>query len=261
MATSPSFDSRVASVVPRLNEIVEHIQSDPNPKIVELRDEAMGLMRDAGLISERRVRADVVGVHPSNRYGDGVVPAHVHRLLERIFAKGWSMRELDKPYAVEAAPLGHRMQKAHAAANHRMVTASQGLLPVYEMEGNRIQIFSATCGHTNQGLRCLLHGAPSTHEVIAENGLLNKGYLREKAPAYFDAVEHGIVWEVIPWQVEEQVNGIMTLFQELCEPFKNSAGASGMHGRCAAKFLKARGTHRKQGTLNRCWPRARRAWS
>ena len=95
-----------------------------------------------------------------------------------------------------------------------MCIASQGLLPEYAKQGDRIQLFSATCGHTNQGLRCSLHAAPSTHDVLSNEGRLSMTFLRKRSPAYADAVEQGIVWEVIPWQVE-----IMMLFQDgVCAP-------------------------------------------
>ena len=80
-SSSLSFDERIAKVVPRLQAIVHQIQTDPNPKVVQLRDEAMALLKAQDLTSVRKVHADFVGVHPSNRYGDGVVPAHVHRLI------------------------------------------------------------------------------------------------------------------------------------------------------------------------------------
>ena len=235
MASSLSFDQRIEMVVPRLQAIVHQIQTDPNPKVVQLRDEAMTLIRAQDLISVRKVRADCVGVHPSNRYGDGVVPAHVHRLIERIYAQGFSTSELDKAYAVEAAPLSHPLQESHAKLNHEMVMASQGLLPEYDSAGARIQIFSATCGHTNQGLRCFFHGAPSNHEALSEGGRLSLGYLHEKSPSYADAVENGITWEIIPWQVEAAVEGIMSLFKEcMCAPklqqlFHDVHGSARMH--------------------------------
>ena len=214
MMQNMSFEDRVKAVTPRLQEIVDIINFTKDPKIIELRDEAIALLRKYNLIVVRRVRADFVGVHPSNRYGDGVVPSHVHQLLARIFGKGFSLLAIDMPFAVEAAPQGYHLHTEHCKANHEMVLASQGLLPPYDSEGKRIQIFSASCGHTNQGLRCFLHGAPSTHPELSEDGKLSLTNLRQRSPAYADCVEEGITWDIIPWQIEVAVPGIMTLFQE-----------------------------------------------
>ena len=127
------FDERIQELVPKLRLIVQSVLEDAEPQIVCLRDEAMSILRAANLLQTRHVRADVVGCHPSNRYGDGVVPAHVHGLMSRILAAGWSDAELDKAYAVDAAPLSHPLQKANASMNHAMALDSQGLLPPYEM--------------------------------------------------------------------------------------------------------------------------------
>ena len=67
-----------------------------------MRNSVLETLGKHGLLQkELQIHSQYVGVHPENRYGDGIVPADVIRLLEGIFSTGFSVSELDKPTACE----------------------------------------------------------------------------------------------------------------------------------------------------------------
>ena len=75
-------------------------------------------------------------------------------------------------------------------------------------------ILTVTCGHTTQTLRCIYYGVPSDHEVLAPEGHLSITVLREKQASYAEAVDKGIEYDVIAWEVEAVLPDIVDLFQE-----------------------------------------------
>ena len=188
---------------------------EPDAPLIALRQEAIALLDKVGLFQRKvRIHSKHVGVHACNRYGDGIIPAAVHALLAGIFSMSFSVSELDKPTAVELPPWGNPRRAALIAFNRKQTEGSNGRLPLYESGGEEIKVITVTCGHTTQTLRIVYYGSPSDHPVLAPDGHLSVGLLRLKQPAYADAVESGIEYDVLVWQIEEVFPDICNLFQE-----------------------------------------------
>lgn len=188
---------------------------DPKAAPLELRDNVLELLMSAGLVQlKQKVHCTRVGVHPGNRYGDGIVPAKVLKLIAGIFSIYFSTSELDNPTAVEMPPVGHKRRRIFLDFNIRQMRCSSGILPQYADEAEGVLILTATCGHTTQGLRCIWHEVPYDHEQLAPDGKLSLARLRQLQPKYAHAAEEGIEYTVIAWQVEDIFPEIMDLFQE-----------------------------------------------
>ena len=78
---------------------------------------------------KKRHRSGVMGVHPSNRYGDGCVSADVLSLISRIFSAGFSFAELKDPTSIEMPPAGHPRHELFLNFNRDVVDNSGGMLP------------------------------------------------------------------------------------------------------------------------------------
>ena len=64
----------------------------PDATVVSLRDECKDLLKEAKLMEKVVMNSRDLGVHPGNRYGDGVVPAEVLGLITDIFGNGFLAR-------------------------------------------------------------------------------------------------------------------------------------------------------------------------
>ena len=219
MAPAVSIDAgmrqKLNSVRFEITKVLAQVLDDPDAPLILLRDRVMDILRDAGLIYKQKLHSRFVGVHPKNRYENGIIPASVITLLLRIFAQGFSERQLDHPTAVECPPIGHSKRKNIISFNVKCMADSLGRLPAYEDNGEMIKILSATCGHTSQGLRCLWHGVECDESSsLAPNGHLSLDVMKMQQPKYALAASEGIEWDIVHWQVEDEFPAIMDLFQQ-----------------------------------------------
>ena len=184
-----------------------------NSAIFELRDECIGLLRSVDLLKMRKFNARHVGVHPKNRYGDGIIPSHVTKLAAVFALKGFSIEELGIPRATELPPAGHPRRLVFEAFMANIVNKSDGVLPPYDP--NEMEIVSGQRSHTNQSCRLWIKGAPCDgNDKLSVNGKYAISKLASLRPSYNEACQEGLPWEVIPWEVEDDFPMIMDLIQE-----------------------------------------------
>ena len=151
------IDGPIARLQGSMDKIAQADQC-PDAAVVRLRDEAKELLTNSGLMHEKRNHCSVMGVHPSNRYGDGCVPADVLSLISKIFSAGFSKAELKDPASCEMLHFGHPRHQKYLNFNGEVVDNSCGVLPTFT---SMIEAVTITCGHTTQGLRCFVLGCTS----------------------------------------------------------------------------------------------------
>ena len=88
--------------------------------VVSLRDECKQLLKSVGLMETDLINSKVLGVHPGNRYGDGVVPTEVLGLIADIFGNGFSDKALDDPTAFGMPPSGHPRCEWYKSFNRKI---------------------------------------------------------------------------------------------------------------------------------------------
>ena len=71
-----SVDERLQEIKPQILNLLE-LYKDPTSANFEIRDEVVRLLRSKNLFRRMRLHSRFVGVHPKNRYGDGITPSHV----------------------------------------------------------------------------------------------------------------------------------------------------------------------------------------
>ena len=89
-----SMDDRVQIVAEHINGVIDDFESGRCSSGTQtVQDYICTILRNAKLSAQRWVPVDVVGVHPDNRGGSGLVPVDVHDLLLQIATQGWSWAE------------------------------------------------------------------------------------------------------------------------------------------------------------------------
>jgi hypothetical protein len=212
----------------------------PDAPIFDLRDECLKLLRSVGLLKSRRYSSRHVGVHPKNRYGDGLIIAHVGKLVIKFSVRGFSIEELGVPRATEMPPAGHWRHEEFTNFCNETVTKSDGVLPKFDP--NEIEILSAQKSHTSQSCRCVLKGAPCDDDRVATNGVYSMDKIRGLRPSYAQVIDDGMLWEVVPWEVEDAFPLIMDLVQEA----GNAAGTSVQHETRLEVCLKMVASYKRQ---------------
>ena len=95
---------KLQQIAPKLEAIRARFEGVEDPSRFQLRDEVRQLFKDAGLVTLRRIPPGPVCIAAQNRFGQGVLPARVVTLLNNIFGDGFSLIELDEPWAAEMPP-------------------------------------------------------------------------------------------------------------------------------------------------------------
>jgi hypothetical protein len=179
-------------------------------QLVQAVDKMLELLKANGLAYIQRISPEFVGVHPTNRYGQGVTPSAVHALLEDICHLGWSWKKVAQATCVEM-PVG-KFQREHEFFNIELALRSdKQLAPV---GAGTLKFYSLSCGHTNQGLRAAHAGVPSTSETLGDNGFMDKGKIASRDPAMGRAIAEGLEWLVLCRQVEVAFPQLLTMIQE-----------------------------------------------
>ena len=224
-------------------QVIEQRYMAPDAPVQLLKDEAKKTLRSVKLMTREKKLSWRMGVHPDNRYGDGVVPSDVIGLISDIFGHGASKSALQDPTACEMPPPGHPRAEEFLKFNNAVIAGSGGQLPEYE--GELIGV-TVTCGHTSMGNRCWQAGSPSDDERFTLDGRLSLERLREIQPSYAEMVDDGIEYDFIRWPVEIVFPFIPKLFQE--------AGNAGQQiARCESRLevmLKIREVAARNAKLN-----------
>ena len=207
--TLQAVDKALQALKPTLLEMKARYEQ-PDAPLVELRDTLKNLLKENGLMKRIAIHCSVMGTHPENRYGDGVVPSDVLALIGKIFGHGFSLLSLQDPTCIEMPPQGHKNYSRFLQFNIDLTAGSAGMLPEYRDE---IKYLTVTCGHTTQGFRCFLGAVPWDDCRFCEDGRLSLAKLKAKQPAYAKAVEEGIMYDVLKYQAFFRLEAFLRIAQ------------------------------------------------
>ena len=185
-------------------ELHDAVQDAQKSGIVQGMQKTLALLSKHGLLQSQVIEPGLVGIHPSNRDGMGIVPHSVHQLLEDIASVGFDSRQCD-PLCTDVPP-GDRLIESF---NLQLAESSQGTIPV-----NKLKYVSLSCSHTNTALRCIVSGAPHEYDgsELTVHGRLQLEQVRIKDPAMAQAAETGLTWRVINHEAMS-VEGLADLLQ------------------------------------------------
>jgi len=212
MAGELSIETRLAEIKPRMNRIIGEYRAGKDPAIFNLRDEAMRLLEASNLLQKMDISSRFVVVHPQNRYGDGVMPSHVHSLVEKFANNGFSKADFGLPLASQVPPNTNPRYKEIKAFNEKMVKDSMGMLP--PIAEDEYHIMSVAKSHSSMASRCIIFSSPHENDKITEGGCLSLHKIERLQPEYARVIEKGFQWYVLIWQAEEEFPGLVDLIME-----------------------------------------------
>ena len=188
-------------------ELTDAVQDAQKSGIVQGMQKVLGLLTKYGLVQSQVIEPGLVGIHPSNRDGMGIVPHSVHQLLEDIASVGFDSRQCD-PLCMDVPPGDPLIERF----NQQLVESSQGTIPA--IEPTKLKYCSLSCSHTNTALRCIVSGAPHDYDgsQLTVQGRLQLEQVRIKDPAMAQAASTGLTWRVINHEAMS-VEGLADLLQ------------------------------------------------
>ena len=154
---------------------------------------------------KQQIPPEFVAIDPVNRGGEGGNAAEVLVLAGKIAHVGWMWQACDHATCVEAIPGDGALEAFDASL------AAELNLPQPTLGSFRYG--SLSCGHTNVGLRAVKAGIPSENERLSQNGCMSLSRLRARDIAHAEAVEKGLCWTVLKWQVRMLYPGVLPVLQ------------------------------------------------
>ena len=212
MPNTISVKDRIESMRPDMEQILWEYLHGENPAIFTLKDKAIQLCEKHNMLRVQKCNSRYVVVHPRNRYGDGLVPSHVYKLIDSNSLLGFSEVELGVPLASEVPPVTHARGAEVRAFNEKLVKDAQGMLP--QIAEEEYLFMSLAKSHSNAGSRCVMFELPHTNKRICDGGKLSLQKIKAVSPEYADAIEGGFSWHVLIWQVEDAFPKLIDLLME-----------------------------------------------
>ena len=194
-----------------MDTIIAQFETDPRAPAMALRDRAKVLLRGCGLLRRAVLNARSIGIHPRNRYGDGIIPTHVADLISKFCSNGWSGEEAGIPLCVDMPPVTDPKHQERLAWN-AAISNDVALLPPYKP--GEMRHLSAEKTHSTQAMRCILEGSAHWEERICTDGKLDLHKVRQIAPELAAACEEGMSWDVLDYVAEERWPCLVDLLQE-----------------------------------------------
>ena len=176
---------------------------------MQLVERMVKMLVDANLAGVQYMPNSKVGVHPSNRGGKLLSAVYVHSKGAAIVQAGfaYSLCGPERAIAFEVHPT-----KPHIQEWTSRLSTSSGMFPLI-VESN-LKVGSVGCSHLAQFLNCVGAGCSTKEATLCRPGTstMSNTMLIEQDAVLGKALEQGLKWTVIRWQLEEtylQLPGIV----------------------------------------------------
>ena len=171
MPNTISVKDRIESMRPDMEQILWEYLHGENPAIFTLKDKAIQLCESHNMLRVQKCNSRYVVVHPRNRYGDGLVPSHVYKIIDSNSLLGFSEVELGVLLASEVPPVTHARRAEVRKFNEAIVKDAQGALPPIAEE--EYLCMSLAKSHSSMASRSVIFEMPHDNEMITDGGKLN----------------------------------------------------------------------------------------
>lgn len=185
--------SRVSTISPIINAMIEEHDSGNSALGVEaFQEDIIGRVRAAGLLENKWLKVEHVGVHPDNREKAMLVPIDVHDLLARLAEDGWSFKKWDAlACEIPAGAVG----QAWRQQNEDLAKSSGGLLAPYQ--GDMLVALTGRGSHGTAALRAMKLPTQGIHPEICAEGYVSKSKICERQPSMEQPLVQGCPYDVI----------------------------------------------------------------
>ena len=175
-------------------------------KNVSIRDDMQDLLKPYAL--QWRLHPDQAGIHPLNRDKLKITSQGCVLRGKRVLASGFSFKAIGELWAFEEHPVTGAIGKH----TNEILASDPGFAPPCEA----IKVGPANWTHTNQFVRMVQHCAPcSDPDIPTKDGKIDKATIMAdpKNAKMFSYINEGMVFNVIPYWIEEQYPVVPTVFQ------------------------------------------------
>ena len=178
------------------NAIQDFLEKAEKGSLVQSVNRLHDFLLEKKLAWKQKIHPSLIGCSESNRDGQGVSAAHVQELISSIGAIGFSSSEV-KAVALEI-PLDSRGD-ACRSFNRRLVDEASGKLAPVE----HLRYASIVGSHSNQAARAFLAGVAHKDAHLCVDGRLSLEKLRSHDSAWAHAIQEGVDWLIVSWDVAE----------------------------------------------------------
>ena len=179
-------------------------------KLVSLMYLMLKLLREAQMGRDTRIQPKQMGIHPKNRSGKKMVPSTMQKKGYKITNVGFAQAlcGIDRAIGFEVNPMSKHIEE------HTIATTSAS--PMFaKYEKGLVVGGSVGCGHLNQWLAAVGDSAESTYSDVCDRGETKlSAHLVAKDNAEYElAIEEGIVWFLIKWEIERDYSELPCVIQ------------------------------------------------
>ena len=168
------------------------------------------LFKKHSLVYDMKIDPAAVLVHPKNRAKLGINAHNSHKLGSKIKKCGADFKMLANATVIEMAPPGTPARLEQLAFNESLITHAGGMLaPISGAE----RFLSVGCGHTAAFCKAAKAGCKTTWLDLAVDGKLSIDTITTSDEAFREMIEHGWTWLVVPFQLDQQFDGLADLAQ------------------------------------------------
>ena len=205
MSNSKSLPPLPAGLQAKLSEIRDmHLASDA--KIALLKDLMIKECLDYKYAYYMRMHPKMMGVHPTNRGGEGLTWHRAHSRLELIHKAGFSLPAIkENAVGIEDHPIDRHIEK--------FTLENCALSEHYaRYEAGQIKGGTLGAGHANHGFACLHDRVPCTVESISEGGYMSqeKCFVDE---GIRKSTTQGLEFLMFRWEIEAHFPELMDMVQ------------------------------------------------
>ncbi len=190
MAATGAVDERLKDVDATVRSLLERCMR--GEAIVQNVRKIFDALLSASVAYYMVIAPMLVGVHPENRHGLGLIISHVLALLPKILKAGWSDHEA---FGV-CTDIAHSEFRKIMDFNQRLVREAGGCIAACAEDS--LKFASLWGSHTNQVLRMLASQIAHHCLELTHEGKLSLDRLRDRDGAFYNAAAHGMRWLVIP---------------------------------------------------------------
>ena len=158
------------------------------------------MLTEHGIVKNKVLQVDELGVHPSNRGRLGLNGHNVHRNGHEVDKVGCDLKELNKAAAFELCSLQPRRGE-QLAYNQKIIAGSKGLLA--PLTGQESHLTVGT-GHWTAWVRAIKASCrtPFADMTDGKGNCLLADRFRKKDKRMATCIDVGWSWRAFPWQTE-----------------------------------------------------------
>ena len=202
-------DAAMDKIATEIDSILDAFQNTEGMPCT-LAEQAYQLLSENKLAHVQQFQNANMGTNVRNRGGSVLCPQEVPAKALKFHLGGFVLSETKRAMCVERQP--GAVGDMYEARNQEVAIKSGGVIA--PIASGSLLAFSLTCGHTKEVLKAAEYGTVCNVEGVSINGKMSGSLMRQKNPSFGLAMDEGLHWRTIRWQVERRWPKLIDLFME-----------------------------------------------